>query len=314
MSEMWSRLKPRKLWRVVWRDLRQGSRERIECGSCDSRHPRRVWWPIGGRLHGVRLRGLWYCKPECLQGALAEVLGREQAGVRRETTVSHRVPLGLLLLSRQQLTAEQLRSALERQHAAGEGRIGDWLLHLGFVSEAQITAAAARQWACPVLRHETASLGAGRFLPIPWSLLECFQMIPVEFAESTRTLLMAFSEGVDHTVLYALEQMLGYRTQACFVCPSILQKGLQGLAGRDGTKDVVFDRLEDAGECARVIASYAAKTGAEEVRLAQLGNQIWIRLEGEGRAGLNLVLRSPGTVGGKAAGMQPFRLARGRAG
>jgi len=91
--------------------------------------------------------------------------------------------------------------------------------------------------------------------------------------------------------------MLDYRTQACFVCPSILQKGLQALAGRDAAKDVVFDRLEDVGECARVIASYAVKTGAEEVRLAQLGSHIWIRLEGEGRAGLNLVLRSRGEDG-----------------
>jgi hypothetical protein len=281
----------------------------MKCGACGRRHPRRGWWPSGGRLHGVRLRGLWYCKAECLQAALADVLERERPGARSEAGVAHRVPLGLLLLSRQQLTAEQLRSALERQRAAGEGRIGDWLLHLGFASEAQITAAVARQWACPVLKNGTASLGAGRFLPIPWLLLECFQMLPVEFAESTRTLLMAFSEGIDHTVLYGLERMLDYRTQACFVCPSILQKGLQALAGRDGAKDVVFDRLEDAGECARVIASYAAKTGAEDVRLAQLGSHIWIRLEGEGRVGLNLVLRSPGTAGGKEA-MQPFRLAR----
>jgi len=63
--------------------------------------------------------------------------------------VSHRVPLGLLLLSRQQMTAAQLRTALERQRASGEGRIGDWLRRWVLPSELQITAAVARQWRVP---------------------------------------------------------------------------------------------------------------------------------------------------------------------
>jgi hypothetical protein len=210
----------------------------------------------------------------------------------------------LLLLSRQQLSAAQLRTALDLQRARGQGRIGDWLLHLGFASEGQITAALARQWACPVLKTSPAAFGAGRFVAIPALLLESFQMIPVEFAEATRTLLIAFSESIDHTVLYAVEQMLGYRTEACFVCPSILRKGLQELAQRHSAKDVVFDRMEDATECARIIGSYTAKVGAEEVRLAQCGAHIWIRLEGEQRETVNLVLRAAGGVSNAAA--SPF--------
>jgi hypothetical protein len=235
------------------------------------------------------------------------VLGRERPGALRKAAVSHRVPLGLLLLSRQQLTTEQLRAALARQLAAGEGRIGDWLLHLGFASERQITAAVARQWACPMLSNETAPLGAGHFLPIPWLLLECFHMIPVAFAGTTRTLLMAFSEEIDYSVLYGLEQILDYRTQACFVCPSVLQKGLRALRERDGARDVVLERLEDVGECARVIGSYATRTGAEEVRLAHCGAHLWIRLAGERRDPVNLVLRvgeasNPVRYGFRAAG------------
>jgi hypothetical protein len=202
--------------------------------------------------------------------------------------------LGLLLLSRQQLTAAQLRTALTAQRAAGQGRIGDWLRQLGFASEGQITAAVARQWGCPVLKSGPAEFAALRPIPIPNLLLESFQMMPVQFAEATRTLLMAFGEGMDHTVLYAVEQMLGYRTEACFVCPSVLQKGLQELAQRNPAKDVVFDRVEDAGECARIIASYSARIRAGEVRLAECGTHIWIRLEGQPGETVNLVLRAPG--------------------
>ena len=208
----------------------------------------------------------------------------------------HRVPLGLLMLSRKQLTASQLRIALEQQRAAGHGRIGDWLQELGFATEGQITSALARQWSCPVLRTSLEILGAGRFIPIPLLLLESFQMMPVEFAEARKTLLIAFSEGIDHTVLYAIEQMLGYRTDACLVCPSTLRKGLQALAQRHAVKDVVFDRVEDASECVRIIGSYAAKVGAEEVRVAKCGKYIWIRLEGQKRETVNLVLRAPADI------------------
>ncbi|MGA8837776.1 MAG: hypothetical protein WB538_19255 [Candidatus Sulfotelmatobacter sp.] len=283
---------------MAWRDFRQ--KPVVKCRCCGRIQSRGVWWPLRRRGRGVRMRGAWYCQADCLQWALSEVLGREPPGSRREAVVSHRVPLGLLLLSRQQLSAAQLRTALDLQRASGEGRIGDWLRHLGFASELQITAAVARQWACPVLKTSPSAFAAGRFVALPNFLLESFQMIPVGFAEATRTLLIAFSESIDHTMLYAVEQMLGYRTEACFVCPSILQKGLQALGQRHAAKDVVFDRLEDAGECARIIGSYAAKVAAEEVRLAPCGQHIWIRLEGRQREPVNLVLRSPGAASSPA--------------
>jgi hypothetical protein len=287
-----------KRWRVAWRDFRR--KPTVKCGCCGRIQSRGVWWPLRRRPRGVRLRGSWYCQAECLQLALSELLGREPPGSGREAAVSHRVPLGLLLLSRQQLTAAQLRTALERQRASGEGRIGDWLRQLGFASELQITAAVARQWACPVLKTSPATFAEGRTVPLPNFLLESFQMIPVGFVEATRTLLIAFSESIDHTMLYAVEQMLGYRTEACFVCPSILQKGLQTLGQRHAAKDVVFDRLENAGECARIIGSYATKVAAEEVRLAACGKHIWIRLEGRQRETVNLVLRAPGAASSPA--------------
>ncbi len=290
-----------RAWNVAWCDLRQ--RLAVKCGCCGRTHSRSPWSRLRRRRPGVRMQGSWYCRTECLERSLFEALGREHPG-SREVVASHRVPLGLLLLSRQQLTGAQLRTALELQRTAGHGRIGEWLQRLGFVTELQITAALARQWSCPVLRTRPEALGTSRFNPIPLLLLESFQMIPVEFAAATGTLLIAFSEGVDHTILYAIEQMLGYRTEACLVCPSALQKGLHALAQRRGAGDVVFDRMEDASECARIIGSYSAKVGAEEVRLAHCGSHIWIRLESLSREAVNLVLRAPGEVA-STVGLDP---------
>ena len=281
---------PIKTWNAAWRDLK--TKLAVKCEGCGN-YTRSPWRRLWHRPHGVRMRGSWYCKAECLERAVSEILDRGGSGSSRDVLSAHRIPLGLLLLSRQQLTAVQLRTALARQRTAGHGKIGEWLQQLGYATEWQITAALARQWSCPVLRNSPATLGASRFIPIPVLLLESIQMIPVEFVEASQTLLLAFSEAVDHSVLYAVEQMLGYHTEACFVCPSTLHKGLEALAQIRGSGDVVFDKEEDARECARIIVSYAAKVAAEEIRLVKCGKHVWIRLQQPEHEAVNLVLRSP---------------------
>jgi Type II secretion system (T2SS), protein E, N-terminal domain len=235
---------------------------------------------------------VWYCRPECLQTAVTEILEREQSVSRRAAALPHRVPLGLLLLSRQQLTAEQLRAALEAQRTSARGRIGEWVERLGFATEAQVTSALARQWSCPVLRMRLEDSSPECAQSIPFPLLEAFQMIPVEFSEFTGTLLVAFSEAVDYRALYAVEQMLGVRTEACFAGTRALQRALAARArGKSG--DVVFRGLEDGAACARIVASYAEKVLAEELRLARCGGYWWARLERPGNTALNLVLEAP---------------------
>jgi hypothetical protein len=231
--------------------------------------------------------------------ALIETLEQGQSVSRPELQTSYRIPLGLLLLSRQQLTVAQLRFALEAQKNAFRSerkekkKIGVWLQEFGFISEPQITAALARQWACPVLRSAPMDVAASRFPSIPTLLLESYQMIPVELVEATRTLLMAFSERIDYTVLYAIEQMLRYHTEACVVSASQMRKSLQAVAQRGGAADVVFDRMEGPGECARIIGNYSAKVKAEEVRITQCGEHLWVRLERYPNKAVTMVLRAP---------------------
>lgn len=286
-----------RCWSAAWRDLWGklappcGYRECLLAGS--------LWRRMRRRSRGVRMQGERYCRTECLELALTEILVRARPVFHRAARAVHRVPLGLLLLSRQQLTGPQLRTALAAQRAAGrdqtrsqhQKKIGAWLQELGFATEGQITAALARQWSCPVLRTATMAIGTSRFPAIPSLLLESFQMMPVEMVEASRTLLIAFSEGIDYTMLYAIEQMLGLRTEACLVSPSTMQKSLQALAQHRGSTDIVFERLEDAGECAQIISNYSAKVEATEIRFAKCGEHLWVRLERLRREAVNLVLR-----------------------
>jgi len=238
------------------------------------------------------IEGSWYCMDVCLERALADSVQRARSASRK-TSAPHRIPLGLLLLSRQQLTVDELRAALLAQRAAGYGRIGEWLQSLGFVNEQQVTAALARQWSCPVLREGSWNLGSGRAPQIPLALLESYAMVPVNFVETTATLHIAFGERIDYRVLYAIEQMLGCRTEPCVAAPSLLRKNLQTLSERREEHEIVFERVADAAEYARIIRSYSIRITASEIRMACCGPHLWVRLLRPSGTPLDLLLRSP---------------------
>jgi hypothetical protein len=230
--------------------------------------------------------------PECFERAVAGLLGPPHSAQPR-AVAARRIPLGLILLSQQQLLPEQLRAALDAQFAAGVGKIGQWLRHMDFITEPQLTSALARQWSCPVLRSRPAVPALQRVPEIPMLLLESLRMIPVDFVEATATLHVAFAEGVDYTALYAIEQILRCHTEPCLVGPTVLQQTLLALTEQRGRSEIVFDRVADIAEFARVLRSYANRLAASEIRMAPFGSYVWLRLECLPRSPVNLLLRTP---------------------
>jgi len=170
-----------------------------------------------------------------------------------------------------------LQAALAAQRSAGHGRLGEWLQALGFSSEIQITAALARQWSCPVLRASSSVSVEPRAPQIPLSLLEHLSMIPVNYVESTRTLHLAFSETLDYTALYAIEQMTGCHTEACFATPTLVRTGLAALSPNHGESEICFDNQLENSEISRIIRSYCSRLRAPEIRLARCGSHVWAR-------------------------------------
>jgi len=271
-------------WHGLWQKLAP------RCDHRECRHAHTLWRRLRRKKTGVLIRGAWCCQDECVARVLTDELGRTRPTLR-QPAVSHRLPLGLLLLSRQQLTAEQLSTALEAQRSAGRGRIGEWLQTLGFVSEYQITAALARQCSCPVLRVDSLKPPSPSAPQIPATLLQSFVMVPIDYVASTRTLYMAFAERIDYTALYAIEQMLECHTEACLAAPSTLRNSLADLAERRGESEIVLD-LADAGEFARIVQSYSVRVAASEIRIAACGEHLWVRLLRPAHHALDLVLRS----------------------
>ncbi len=238
----------------------------------------RLWQKIWRRPSGARFHGAWYCAPQCLEDALRQSFAKALAPVPQKPEVSHRIPLGLLLLSRGYLTEVQLLSALATQSRRGFGRLGYWLEELGFVTEPQITAALGLQWACPVLPPFAVKDAAGAEM-IPFRLLEKFRMLPVRFVPATGVLLVAFSQGVDYSALYAIERVLACRTEPCLLRQSAMDWALERIAETGHPQERYIESAQGAGEMAHTTCEYVLNLRAGEVRIAACGKYVWVRLE-----------------------------------
>lgn len=187
------------------------------------------------------------------------------------------MPLGLLMVSRGELTFEQLREALKAQCKASHGRIGEWLQELGFTTEQQVTAALSAQWACPTLRitPDAQAFCAGL---LPHTLQEAYCMLPVYFAAQSRVLYVGFADRIAHRLLYAVERMLSCRTVPCLVTRTAFKDAIQRAPTSSRSWETAFDSVNNAGEMARIIAGYVNRCGAGEVRLQSCGEYMWARL------------------------------------
>jgi hypothetical protein len=227
----------------------------------------------------VLLHKQWLCSPECLDQVLEDLLYSliESTRANRETR-AHRFPLGLLMHSLGLISKESLQAALQAQRETGKGRVGDWLRRQGAVTESQITQALAMQWALPVypLEKWEGILNWGHLLPFP--LLDSFQMVPVYCSPASGLLHVAFSSRVDYTALYAIEQMLEFRTQPCVGQESYIERALERLHQQGGSTDVPIEGPMEPSVISCATLQEALKFGAQEVRVVGCADNIWVRL------------------------------------
>lgn len=249
------------------------------CALTSCSRPQSLWQNFRDRHrpNGTLLQGAFYCRPQCLETALISQLFQLRM-MAPSAQPANRIPLGLLMVARGKLTHVQVRAALEAQHRARYGRIGEWIEKLGFATEQEITTALALQWGCPVATSvdpcTVQSLGN-----IPLPILEAFQMLPLSYAPSINTLHLAFGERVDHAALYAIERVLACRTQPCVAGRKSISLQIESLSQHPHPADVEFGPMNDLAEMARIAASYTARLSPEEVRLSRIGRFIWLRLD-----------------------------------
>jgi len=228
---------------------------------------------------GLLLHKQWLCSPECLHQVLVPFLTPLIESTRAsQAAKAHRFPLGLLLHSSGMISKESLHSALAAQRETGEGRVGDWLLRQGAVTEAQITQALARQWSLPVYPLEGWEQPSDCTHLLPFSLLDTFHMLPVHYLPASGLLYVAFSTKVDYTALYAIEQMLEFRTQPCVVQESYLDKVLKTLHQQSHATGIPIAKVLRPSIISSATIQEVQRFGAQEVRVVGCANNIWVRL------------------------------------
>lgn len=229
------------------------------------------------RNSGVYLQRNWYCSPQCLLPALEQALLPLLLHPETPPAPGRRLPIGLVLLNRGVIHAQQLRAALALQRERGEGRLGDWLRRLGAATEADITRALAIQWGCPVFPLERDSGYRQCAGLVPLNLSQTYGLLPVYRSRDRSLLYVAFRDGVDHALLYGIEQMLDCRTVPCIVNESAFAAALADLESRTSPRESIFDSVRGSFEIAHAACGFAERLGAQALRLARLGRTLWFR-------------------------------------
>jgi hypothetical protein len=195
------------------------------------------------------------------------------------------MPLGLMMVSRGLLTNEDLRRAVDEQKQTGE-EIGEVLIRLELVSEKQVAAVRAAQWGCPTFSVPKGATPAE--VVIPATLVAEHSMVPLHYVAATNQLLVGFVQSIEYGILYAIEQILGCKTQPCFVTPSDFQGQMfqrEQLQKLELTpSELKFESGHSASDMARILSSYSLHLHADEAVIGKCSGFMWARLKTGPRA------------------------------
>jgi hypothetical protein len=204
----------------------------------------------------------------------------------------NQMPIGLVLLSRGDISASQLRQALKLQRTTHSGKLGEWLVRMGAASEQQVLAALAVQQRCPIFQaRELQAVQKEMHWPI--SLVERYRALPVFYRETQGNLYVGFLDKVDHSFLYSLEQMLRCRTQPCVVPLSLYRRRLELRDWEGVIETIEIQQRQSSMEMVQTVGNYAQQGQAEGCSLTVCDDRLWIRLSSAQKGSIDFLFRIP---------------------
>jgi len=232
------------------------------------------------RRVGIQVGQLWYCSVDCFAAA---ALGRlSELTDERVVEMPHRPrqPIGLVMLAKDYLTGEQLRYATAQSQLSGE-QLEDALLRLGLANARQLASARAAQWGCPLIKQDRT--GQPIEADIPATLLHASHAVPLHYSVAAKRLLLGFVYRVEHTLLHALEQVIGCKAEPCFVTPTEFDAQIARFTIGPDCEEVVFEELMTPSQMANSLGRVAVEIVAKEASFVNCRDYIWTRLSGKHR-------------------------------
>lgn len=118
--------------------------------------------------------------------------------------------IGQQLVEAKLLSFDQLNTAVEYQKTLG-GTIGQIVVKLGFISDAELTKFLAKQYGLPIINLSEVVLPVDLFKKVPAELIEKHQIVPVH--HTGRTLTIATADPTDYETIEELQYATGLQIE-----------------------------------------------------------------------------------------------------
>ena len=230
-----------------------------------------------------RFDGSPFCSESCLQKHARDAIVQQWQILQRES--ERRIPrprIGTILMQTALITRQQLEEAIRCQQEARAGKIGEWLLRLGFVEERQITCALARQFGLPMIDLRNSQPRREAVQMIPAQVAEITDLLPVSYDNASGSLRVAVSGPINFHEQEALRRMIGagvctyigdqsairYLRDACYEPESL-----------DVSRVPSFQSIEELLEIVDFTIATAILERAADVKAELLERYLWILVD-----------------------------------
>ncbi len=173
--------------------------------------------------------------------------------------------LGDLLVKEKIITHEQLDKALKTQRESGpNSRLGSTLVHLGFVSDEEVTNFLSRQYGVPAINLQYFEIDSSVVKLIPEETAKRYQILPLSRVGASLTIAM-----VDPTNVFAMDDikfMTGFNIEPVVASESAIMDAIDKAYGGSQQESNVDELLASMGEEADV----ELQAEQDEMDLAEL--------------------------------------------
>ncbi|HKD82523.1 MAG TPA: type IV-A pilus assembly ATPase PilB [Candidatus Angelobacter sp.] len=173
--------------------------------------------------------------------------------------------LGDLLVKEKIITPDQLDRALKAQREQGpNSRLGSTLVHLGFVSDEEVTNFLSRQYGVPAINLQYFEIDASVVKLVPEDTAKRYQILPLSRVGASLTIAM-----VDPTNVFAMDDikfMTGFNIEPVVASESAIMDAIDKAYGGSSQNENVDELLASMGEEADV----ELQADQEEIDLSEL--------------------------------------------
>ena len=238
---------------------------------------------FASRRRPPNYEGHAFCSESCLLTHVQEELSQKWRRLHVEK--NRKIPrpkLGTILLQTSFITRDQLEEAVRLQSQARQGRIGEWLLKLGFVEEHQITAALARQYGLPLMNLENTERHEEAARMIPGKIARTLGLIPVGLDDSQSSIRVAASGPVDFDSQESIRRMVRKGIIPYLGDRSVIERLLEQYyepEDLDLTNVPTFGSVQELARVGRNVVMTAINHHAQNIQAELFRHLLWMRLD-----------------------------------